>query len=290
MRISILLMSKRICVLILSILFSFVANAQSILKGVVTSKDGSALPGVSVIVKGTKTGTQTTADGSFTISVPKNSNTLIVSAVGYSRQEVPIGGQSSISVSLETSTSTLTDVVVIGYGTARKKDLTGSVTTISAKDFNKGAITTPEQLISGKVAGVSITSNDGAPGSGSTIRIRGGSSLNASNDPLIVIDGMPLSNSGIAGVANPLALLNPNDIASFTVLKDASATAIYGSRASNGVIIITTKKGQKGKPKFSFVSQLSAGILEKKFSVLSPTQFRALVNTYGSNAQKALLG
>ena len=184
----------------------------------------------------------------------------------------------------------LNEVVVIGYGTVRKKDLTGSVATVTAKDFNQGAITTPEQLISGKVAGVSITPNDGAPGSGSTIRIRGGSSLNASNDPLIVIDGMPLSNSGIAGVANALALINPNDIASFTILKDASATAIYGSRASNGVIIITTKKGQKGKPKFSFVSQLSAGILAEKFSVLSPTQFRTLVNTYGSTAQKALLG
>ncbi|MEI9806443.1 MAG: SusC/RagA family TonB-linked outer membrane protein [Bacteroidota bacterium] len=144
--------------------------------------------------------------------------------------------------------------------------------------------------MSGKVAGVSITSNDGAPGSGSTIRIRGGSSLNASNDPLIVVDGLPLSNSGIAGAPNALALINPNDIASFTILKDASATAIYGSRASNGVIIITTKKGQTGKPKFSFVSQLSAGVLAKKFSVLSPDQFRSLVNTYGNPTQKALLG
>ena len=164
MRKSILLkMSKPICVLILSILFCFVANAQSTIKGVVTSKDGSALPGVSVIVKGTNAGTQTAADGSFTISVPQNSNTLVVSAVGYAPQEVPIGGQASVSVTLETTASTLTDIVVIGYGTARKKDLTGSVTTVNAKDFNKGAITTPEQLISGKVAGVSITQMTALP-------------------------------------------------------------------------------------------------------------------------------
>ena len=166
MRISIPLMSKRICVLILSILFSFVANAQSILKGVVTSKDGSALPGVSVIVKGTKTGTQTAADGSFTISVPKNSNTLIVSAVGYARQEVPIGGQSLITVTLETVASTLTDVVVIGYGTAKKKDLTGSIAQVTSKDFQKGNIVSPDQLIAGKLPGVEVTSNSGAPGSG----------------------------------------------------------------------------------------------------------------------------
>jgi len=262
-----------------------------VITGKVTdSKDGSAVAGVNITPKGSTGGTQTGTDGSFQISVSKSVTTLIFSSVGFATQEISIEGKTSITVNLVGSVSSLNEVVVIGYGTAKKKDLTGSVTTISARDFNKGAITTPEQLISGKVAGVSITPNDGAPGSGSTIRIRGGSSLNASNDPLIVIDGMPLSNSGIAGAPNALALLNPNDIASFTILKDASATAIYGSRASNGVIIITTKKGQKGKPKFSFVSQLSAGIQAEKFSVLSPTQFRTLVNTYGSASQKALLG
>jgi iron complex outermembrane receptor protein len=215
---------------------------------------------------------------------------LVFSSVGYTTREVDISGKNSVDVSMTLSTGSLAEVVVIGYGTRMKKDLTGAVTAISAKDFNKGVITTPDQLIIGKIAGVSITPNDGTPGSGSTIRIRGGASLNASNDPLIVIDGMPLSNSGIAGAPNALATINPNDIASFTVLKDASATAIYGSRASNGVIIITTKKGQKGKPKISFTSQLSAGVIAEKFSVLSPAQFRTLVNTYGSDAQKALLG
>jgi TonB-linked SusC/RagA family outer membrane protein len=274
------------------LLFTHLSYAQDkVVTGKVTdSKDGSGIVGVNVAPKGASGGTQTAADGSFKISVAGSITTLVFSSAGFTTQEVNITGRSTVDVALVINTASLGEVVIIGYGTARKKDLTGSVTTISAKDFNKGAITTPEQLISGKVAGVSITPNDGAPGSGSTIRIRGGSSLNASNDPLIVIDGMPLSNSGIAGAPNALALINPNDIASFTILKDASATAIYGSRASNGVIIITTKKGQKGKPKLSFVSQLSAGTLAEKFSVLSPTQFRTLVNTYGSASQKALLG
>ncbi|HEY5405834.1 MAG TPA: TonB-dependent receptor [Ginsengibacter sp.] len=290
MRISITLMSRRLCVLILPILFSFVANAQSTVKGVVTAKDGSALPGVSVIVKGSKIGTQTAADGSFTISVPQNSNTLVVSAVGYSRQEVPIGGQSSISITLETAASTLTDVVVIGYGTAKKKDLTGSIAQVTSKDFQKGNIVSPDQLIAGKLPGVEVTSNSGAPGSGSTIRIRGGASLNASNDPLIVIDGVPLDNDGISGAANPLSLINPNDIESFSVLKDASAAAIYGSRASNGVIIITTKKGKPGKPTVSFNTTFSVGKIEKKVAVLSPDEFRSFVQTHGSAQSVKLLG
>lgn len=276
------------CLLVLSITGY---TQERIITGKVTdARDASGIAGVNVIPKGATGGTQTGADGTYRITVGSSVTVLVFSSTGFTTQEVSIDGKSSINVSMAINTSTLGEVVVIGYGTARKKDLTGSVVTINSKDFNKGAITTPEQLISGKVAGVSITPNDGAPGSGSTIRIRGGASLNASNDPLIVIDGMPLSNSGIAGAPNALALLNPNDIASFTILKDASATAIYGSRASNGVIIITTKKGQQGKPKFSFTSQLSAGVIAKKFSVLSPNEFRNLVNTYGTAAQKALMG
>ncbi|MBS1919390.1 MAG: TonB-dependent receptor [Bacteroidetes bacterium] len=274
------------------LLFSQVAFSQGrVITGKVTdSRNGNPLTGASVLAKGTSSGTLTNSDGSYQITVSSSVATLVFSSVGYVPQEIRIDGRTQINVSMALSNSSLTEVVVIGYGTTTKKDLTGSVSTIKARDFNKGVITTPEQLISGKVAGVSITSNDGAPGSGSTIRIRGGSSLNASNDPLIVIDGMPLSNSAISGVANALALLNPNDIASFTILKDASATAIYGSRASNGVIIITTKKGQSGKPKFSFTSQVSAGVLAKKFPVLNTNQFKNLVNTYGSASQKALLG
>ncbi|MBV9960942.1 MAG: SusC/RagA family TonB-linked outer membrane protein [Parafilimonas sp.] len=264
--------------------------AQKVVSGVVTdSASRSPLPGVTVTVKGTKTGTQTSNDGRFSITVPNNATTLFISSVGYGSKEVPIGTE-SLSISLVQSNASLNEVVVIGYGTARKKDLTGSVAIVNSKDFNKGVITTPEQLISGKVAGVSVTPNNGAPGSGSTIRIRGGSSLIASNDPLIVVDGMPLTNSSIPGVANQLSLINPNDIASFSILKDASATAIYGSRAANGVILITTKKGQQGKPKFTFTTQLSAGTLIKEYPVLSTDQFRELVNTYGTADQIALMG
>lgn len=277
--------------LAVSFLFCLPAFAQEkIISGRVTDASGKGIPNVSVTVKEQSSrGTTTNEDGNYSLSVPANATALVFSSVGYSSIEMSISG-GSLNVSMQSSASDLNAVVVIGYGSVRKKDLTGSVANVTSKDFQKGVITTPEQLIAGKVAGVSITPNNGAPGSGSTIRIRGGSSLNASNDPLIVIDGMPLSNSGIAGVSNALALINPNDIASFTVLKDASATAIYGSRAANGVIIITTKKGQSGKPKFSFVSQLSAGVLAKKFPVLSATQFRSLVNTYGTPAQIALMG
>src|SRR6185436_11590792 len=247
-------------VLAASTFFSLTSYSQDkVISGKVTdSKDGSGMSGVNITAKGSTTGTQTGPGGAFQISVGSPVTTLVFSFINYGTQEIDITGKSSVNVSMVLTNNSLSEVVVIGYGTRMKKDLTGAVTAINAKDFNKGAIVTPEQLILGKVAGVSITPNDGAPGSGSTIRIRGGASLNASNDPLIVIDGMPLSNSGIAGAPNALALLNPNDIASFTVLKDASATAIYGSRASNGVIISTAKKGQSGKPKFSFVTQLSA--------------------------------
>lgn len=266
------------------------AQDRTVTGKVTDSKDGTPVIGASVVPKGSKTGTTTGSDGSFTIKMPSGTTVLVITSVGYAKQEIDVTAQTSINIPLVATAGNLNEVVVIGYGTSRKKDLTGSVSTVTAKDFNKGVVTTPEQLISGKVAGVSVTPNDGAPGSGSTIRIRGGASLNASNDPLIVVDGMPLSNSGIAGVANALSLINPNDIETFTVLKDASATAIYGNRASNGVIVITTKKGVGGKPKFSFTSQLQVGTLPKKFSVLSPDEFRTLVKTYGTPDQIALMG
>ncbi|MEO8414185.1 MAG: TonB-dependent receptor [Ginsengibacter sp.] len=277
--------------MILFILFAFNANAQKAVTGHVTdSRDGSGLAGVTVVIKGTKTGTQTASDGSFAITVPSGSNILVFTAIGFSPQEAAIGAESSISISLKTATSTLSDVVVIGYGTVRKKDLTGAVTTVTSKDFQKGTITTPEQMLAGKVAGVSIISNGGQPGQGSTIRIRGGSSLNASNDPLIVIDGVPLDNDAIKGAGNPLSFINPNDIESFTILKDASAAAIYGTRASNGVIIITTKKGRSGKLKVNFSSVNSISSVTKKVDVLTADQVRSIANELGTDAQKALIG
>ena len=285
-------LTKAIGLMMMLALVSQVSLAQTkVITGKVTdSRTGAAVAGVSVTPKGGGGGTQTGADGSYRISVESSVTTLVFSSVGFTEQEVSIAGKTSADVSLLINNTSLSEVVVIGYGTAKKKDLTGSITTVTSKDFQRGNITTPEQLIAGKVAGVQITSNGGAPGSGSTIRIRGGASLNASNSPLIVIDGVPVDNGGISGAANALALINPNDIESFNILKDASATAIYGSRASNGVIIIITKKGKGGKMKLNFSTQYSLSTLPKEADVLSAAEFRAYVNANGTTAQKALMG
>ncbi|HWK07562.1 MAG TPA: TonB-dependent receptor [Puia sp.] len=286
--------------ILLLLLVSYSAFAQNkTLSGKVTdSKDGSPLQGVSVIPAGSSRGTTTNARGEFQLSVPPTVKSLVFSSIGFTTREVPIGESgTAITVSLTAGNSSLNEIVVIGYGSARKKDLTGSVATVSEKDFQKGSITTPEQLIVGKIPGVSIISNSGQPGAGSTIRIRGGSSLNASNDPLIVIDGVPLDNdiptgqkSAIAGASSPLSFINPNDIESFTVLKDASASAIYGTRASNGVLLITTKKGKGGPLKVNLSSTNSLSELTKKIDVLSPAQFRSVVNANGTAAKIAMLG
>jgi TonB-dependent starch-binding outer membrane protein SusC len=282
----------RATVLITLLLLTHLSYSQEkVITGKVTDpRTGTGVAGVSVTPKGGGRGTQTSSDGAYRLSVTPSVTVLVFSSVGFTTQEVSIDGKSSIDVPLAINNTSLGEVVVIGYGTTRKKDLTGSVTTVTAKDFQKGSITTPEQLIAGKVAGVQITSNGGAPGSGSTIRIRGGASLNASNNPLIVIDGVPVDNNGISGAANALALINPNDIESFNILKDASATAIYGSRASNGVIIITTKKGRSGKMRLNFSTLYSLSTLPKQADVLSPTEFRAFVNSHGTPAQIAIMG
>ncbi len=209
--------------------------------------NGEALPGVTIVVKGTTNGTITNFDGDYSISVEEG-QTLSYSFIGYTTQEVVVGSSNVINLQLAPSMENLEEVVVIGYGQVKKDDATGSVASVRAEDFNKGNITSPQDLLVGKASGVVITSSGGAPGSGSTIRIRGGSSLNASNDPLIIIDGIPIANNDVSGGNNFLGFVNPNDIESMSVLKDASATAIYGSRASNGVIIITTKKGKAGRP------------------------------------------
>ena len=226
------------------------ALAQSIhAHGVVVDVEGTPLPGVTVrVTDKTGQGTITDADGNFSLQVDQ-SDRLTFTYIGFVDQTIAIAGQTfPLRLVLHEDSELLDEVVVIGYGSVQKKDLTGSITTISNKDFQKGAIATPDQLITGKIAGVQIVPGGGSPGAGSTIRIRGGASLNASNDPLIVIDGVPMEGGSLPGAPSALSSINPADIESMNVLKDASATAIYGSRASNGVIIITTKKGSLGQP------------------------------------------
>ncbi|MEQ1798632.1 MAG: SusC/RagA family TonB-linked outer membrane protein, partial [Lacibacter sp.] len=265
------------------------AQGKTVTGKVTDSKDGSPVPNASVTIKGTNLGTTTDAGGNFRIAVENNA-VLVITSVGFGTTEVPVGTQSSLTIQLISTQGTLNEVIVVGYGTQRKRDLTGAVATVSSKDFVKGALQTPEQLIAGKVAGVQITPNSGAPGSGSRIRIRGGASLNASNDPLIVIDGVPVDNGGIAGATNPLNLINPNDIETFTILKDPSAAAIYGSRASNGVILITTKKGKKGKIKLNFSAQAFVQTASNRVEVLSADEVRTIVSAKGTAAQVLLLG
>lgn len=255
---------------------------------VADSKTGVGLPGVSVVQKGSTNGVTTDGEGNFTLKVPKGA-VLVLSSVGYSQKEVE-ATEGAMFISLEAEAKALNEVVVVGYGQTRKKDMTGAITTISSKEFQTGNIQTPEQLIAGKVAGVQITPNGGSPGAGSTIRIRGGGSLSAGNDPLIVIDGVPVENGGIAGTANPLSLINPNDIESFNILKDASATAIYGSRASAGVIIITTKKGKRGKPQLNFSTNFVLSDPAYRVDVLDATQFSNIVKSRGTAADIAKLG
>jgi TonB-dependent starch-binding outer membrane protein SusC len=283
------LILRRAAILLFT-LFTVTAWSQTqTVTGVVKDATG-AIPSVSVMEKGTTNGVVTDLDGKFSFAVSKNA-VLVFSFVGYTTQEIPIGTQNVFNITMAEDSKTLGEVVVVGYGTQKKKDLTGSIVSISERNFQKGNITTAEQLIAGKVAGVTITPNGGAPGSGGTIRIRGGSSLSGSNDPLIVIDGVPLATEKIGGVANPLSLINPNDIESVTVLKDASASAIYGSRASNGVLLIVTKKGKKGdKLSVNFSSVLSSAQATKFIPVLTGDELRGLVNQKGTEKEKALLG
>lgn len=269
----------------------FAQQASRTVTGKVLDENKQPMPGVAILIVGTTSGGTTDFDGNFTLSVPAGNNELQFSFIGYETVKMPIPANNNIWLQMKPQTMTLDDVVVIGYGTSRKGDLTGAVANVSSKDFNEGMISSPEQLINGKIAGVQIMSNSGSPTAGSTIRIRGGASLNASNDPLIVLDGVPLEIGGISGNnSNFLSLINPNDIESMTVLKDASSTAIYGSRASNGVIIITTKKGADSKLKISFNTTNSLQVRTQTADMLSRGEFINIVNSNGTDAQKALLG
>ncbi|WP_166332994.1 SusC/RagA family TonB-linked outer membrane protein [Sphingobacterium chungjuense] len=279
---------------LLMVLFMSAFAQTNNLSGRVSSQSGEAVQGATVRILGTQLAISTNEAGEYAFNaIPLGNRMVTVEVVGYetAQQSIVINaGSNTLDFQLQASSSDLEEVVVIGYGTQRRDQLTGSITAIGSKDFQSGVITTPEQLIQGKAAGVQITSSGGRPGSGSTVRIRAGASLNASNDPLYVIDGVPFSPTTINGSASPMSLINPNDIESFTVLKDANATAIYGSRASNGVVLITTKKGTSGAPRINFSTVNSLSTIDKYYEVMSADSLRSYVNTYGTAAQIARLG
>lgn len=264
--------------LFLLLLLPFGAFAQNTVEGVVTdAKTNQPLAGVNIVIQGTSTGVSTDLDGKFKIGNLKNGNVLVFSFIGYKNETVTYNGQKNLSVSMSEEANTLQEVVVqVGYGAVKKKDATGSVAVLTTKDFNKGSITNATNLLNGRVAGVTVNAGGGAPGSGTQIRIRGGSSLFGNNDPLVVVDGFPINDETAKGSTSALASINPNDIETFSVLKDASATAIYGARAANGVILITTKKGSK-KLAVDYNFQYGSGSAFNKVDVFSADDFRALV-------------
>ena len=278
----------RMLSLLIGLFLSVGAFAQITVKGHVKDASGEDVIGATVRVAGTQTATVTDFNGVFTLKANQGA-TITVSYVGY--QTASVTAAPTLEITLQDDATVLGDVVVIGYGVAKKNDLTGSVTAIKPDEKNHGLITNAQDMIQGKIAGVNVTNGGGTPGGGATIRIRGGSSLNASNDPLIVIDGLAMDNQGIKGAANPLSMVNPNDIESFTVLKDASATAIYGSRGSNGVIIITTKKGRSGQaPKVSYSGNVSYSVKKNTLDVLDGDEYRAFIkNYYGADSEAAAL-
>ena len=280
---------KSLLIMLFMLPMSFFAQ-QSVSGSVTESATGLPVPGVNIIVKGTSNGTTTDFDGNYTISNVSNENVLVFSFLGFTTKEILFTGQQTLNVQLDESQNALDEIVVIGYGSVKKSDATGSVTSITPKEFNKGAVVAADQLIQGKVAGIQVINGGGSPGEGAQIRIRSGSSLNANNDPLYVIDGVPTDNGGIKGGRNPLANINQNDIASINILKDASATAIYGVRASNGVVIITTKRGNTGDLKINYNSSYAYSTIDETTDVLSANQFRDYVNANGNDAQVALLG
>ncbi|HTE33292.1 MAG TPA: TonB-dependent receptor plug domain-containing protein, partial [Chryseolinea sp.] len=285
--------SVRLVLLSLAILLSTSLFAQNkTVSGTVRDKDGAGVAGASVAVKGTNTGTNTGPTGTFSINVPPSAKTLVISYVGFATQELPIGS-GPITVTLTQATSNdLNEVVVVGYGTVRKRDLTGSVSSIGAKQFNTGQINSPEQLLQGKAPGVQITNSSGQPGAVTIVRIRGNNSIRSGNNPLYVVDGIPLdgrsakpgfsSAVGQSPPSDPLTFINPNEIAQIDILKDASASAIYGSRGANGVVLITTKKGISGPAKVDVNATVGIGDIMRKVDVLDAAGYRAALQKFGA--------
>lgn len=267
------------------VLFALPALAQKVtVTGTVTDQTGEALIGASVMEKGTTNGTSTDLDGNFQLTVNPGA-TLVFSYVGYNPVEEALNGRTHVNVVMSENATQLQDVVVIGYGSVRKQDATGSVALVKPDEIDANIATSAQDLLTGASPGVVVTSSGGSPEGGAAIRIRGGASLNASNNPLIVLDGVPLSSDKINGMSNPLAMIAPDNIESMTILKDASATAIYGSRASNGVIIITTKKGRAGRPQVNFSANVTVSHDRKRWDVLSGNEFRDMIlDTYGTES------
>lgn len=278
--------------LFLFLLLPFCAIAQNKVEGIVLENaSGQPIPGANVKIEGSTTGISTDFDGKFQFANLKPTDVITVSYMGFQSKSVTIGSQKSLTIKLDEDSNQLKEVVVqVGYGTVKKKDATGAVAVLGTKDFNKGPVVSADQMITGKVAGVQIINNGGSPGQDATIRIRSGSSLSANNDPLYVIDNVPVATGGVEGGKNPLSTINPNDIASISILKDASATAIYGSRASNGVVLITTKKGKSGELKVSYNGNFQVSQIYNQIDALSTKDFTDYVNKYGSAKQISLIG
>ena len=284
------MMKKTNLLLLFCVLFSLSLFSQNSLDGKVTDINSSeAIAGVNVVVKGTSTGTATDFDGNYNIIVSQG-DVLVFSYVGYSTLEITYDDQLSLNVAMSEDASQLDEILLIGYGSVTKDDLTGAADLITSDDFNQGSVLSPEQLISGKLAGVSVTSGSGAPGDGQAIRIRGLGSLSLTNSPLIVVDGVPLNDGGVGGSRNALNSINPADIESMTVLKDASATAIYGSRGANGVILISTFKGKNTDFKYSFTSKFSTYSPIDKVDVLTAAEFTNMITSSGDQAYIDQLG
>lgn len=290
------LLVKSTFVLVGMSLSAFVWGQAATLSGTITDPRGETLPGVTVLIDGTGQGTISDIDGVYNLAFEAPGTYVITyTYIGFKKITETVtlasGQNMKKDLAMEEDALMLETAIVVGYGTVKSKDLTGSITNVGVKDFQTGNVTTPEQLIVGKVSGVQITSNSGMPGAGSRIRIRGGTSLNASNDPLIVIDGVPIDNNGISGSGNALSLINPDDIENITILKDASAAAIYGSRAANGVIIVTTKKGfSDSKLHIDVSTTESFATVTQTVDVLTADELRDVINTNGTATQQALLG